>query len=271
MLGFKKQNKDAGFSLIEAALALAIMGIVAGLAIPALLNMLQIGKIKTTHAHQEAVMTALATYALRKGYLPYPADPTNPGVECEGLVQSKGAIGGIPYITLGIPEKYAKDGFNHPMIYAVPKYYRESEFDHIKKYIQDVLASNARDIDTSDIKNFSKDILVCFQGRNDSYIDVINMANQNLFLSSDLLSSTDKIEDHSSSGEGAGEIINHNNNLEFMDRPYSTQPKDKHRHILKWVSRDFLMAHYGHISCPAIRAQVIRESSKGSTDSVSSP
>ncbi len=237
---------DDGFSLIEVAIALAVMGVVAGLALPPLLSILQINKIKTTEMHQEAVMTALAAYTLRTGNLPCPANSLNPGLTPERCEGSEQCIGTVPYQTLGIPEKYAKDGFQQFMVYAI-----EPKFSFV----------SSKGVSTREgvqMKNTKADI-ACRAIELNLSLTVINENNQEILVNKNdenfpavvLLSQGSSAND---SAMGPDENINIDNNLTFVDRPYSTNPKNLHRHILKWATRDFLLGHYGQFSCPAHRA-----------------
>ena len=68
---------------------------------------------RTTAAHQEQIMEALGAYVLANMRLPCPAANTS------GQSEPGTNIGYVPYQTLGISEKIAKDGQHHWMTYAV--------------------------------------------------------------------------------------------------------------------------------------------------------
>lgn len=114
---------QGGFSLVEMALVLAIMGIVAGVSVPVLNRLHAVSKNKVTRMRQEEALRALASYVLQEGHLPCPVPL--------GAVKSKGfgiaprtcagqkAMGMLPFKTLGLPEVNAYDGHKRALIYAV--------------------------------------------------------------------------------------------------------------------------------------------------------
>lgn len=109
-------KRQQGFSLLEVALALAIVGIMAGFALPPLMQMIERGRFQKTQEHQEQAVTSLAVYALTHKKLPCPA------ASSDGIAQSSGSgvmQGYLPYRTLGLPEVTAKDGQGHWMTYGV--------------------------------------------------------------------------------------------------------------------------------------------------------
>lgn len=102
-----------GYSLIEIAIVLIIVGIMAGYGMPMLTGMQQNAKNQVTHKHQDHIIHALAGYALINGKLPLPLD----------TFSSKGGIliGFVPHLELGISEDLTKDGFGNHMVYVVAK------------------------------------------------------------------------------------------------------------------------------------------------------
>lgn len=103
-----------GFSLIEMAIVLAIMGIVAGLSIPALTHFQQLEREKTTKKHQEMILHALGTFGAREGFIPSAAPNSSDGISKQGQ-----RIGYVPYRKLGLPSAVTLDGWGHPIRYAV--------------------------------------------------------------------------------------------------------------------------------------------------------
>lgn len=119
-----------GFTLIEAALVLAIIALVVGTTLPLVGVILKQQGEKTTAAHMDAVEEALRFFVTRTSRLPCPAlggNQTEPtGAETGSgpqavLVPSKCLIsqGLIPWRTLGIDPALSLDGYNRPLTYAL--------------------------------------------------------------------------------------------------------------------------------------------------------
>jgi type II secretion system protein G len=71
----KIRLKKKGFTLIELLIVVAIIGIIAAIAIPNLLNAIQRGKQKRTMADMRAVGTAVESYAVDNNFYPAGASP----------------------------------------------------------------------------------------------------------------------------------------------------------------------------------------------------
>lgn len=107
-------QKIAGFSLIETAIALLIFGIIASLALPLLTTSQSLQRQKITEANQNNLFSVLGAYVLAKGHLPSPSLPS-----LAGKSNFQKNIGIIPYVELGIPESFAKDGYGNWFTYAI--------------------------------------------------------------------------------------------------------------------------------------------------------
>ena len=70
-------NKQRGFTLIELLIVIAIIGILAAIAIPNLLNAVQRGKQKRTMSDMRALATAIESYSVDNNF--YPPAACNPG------------------------------------------------------------------------------------------------------------------------------------------------------------------------------------------------
>jgi type II secretion system protein G len=70
-------RKDKGFTLIELLIVVAIIGIIAAIAIPNLLNAIDRGKQKRTMADMRSVGTAIESYAVDNNF--YPKNMSNVG------------------------------------------------------------------------------------------------------------------------------------------------------------------------------------------------
>lgn len=63
-------RKDRGFTLIELLIVVAIIGIIAAIAIPNLLNAIHRGRQKRTMADMRTIATAIGTYATDMNFYP---------------------------------------------------------------------------------------------------------------------------------------------------------------------------------------------------------
>ena len=115
-------RKDRGFTLIELLIVVAIIGIIAAIAIPNLLNAIHRGRQKRTMADMRTIGTAIGTYATDMNF--YPRGMAN-------LVAFE------PYLTpVYLRRLPAKDGWN-TTYYA----YTDAPGDHytIESYAKDKL------------------------------------------------------------------------------------------------------------------------------------
>jgi type II secretory pathway pseudopilin PulG len=112
-----KRQQLPAFSLIEVALSLIILGLVTSFIIPLFTSYLTLDAQRRTDQHQQQILASLANYVLRHSRLPCPAHITS--TKGEALSQCRHGIGRVPYQTLGLSEKIAKDGHNHWFIYIV--------------------------------------------------------------------------------------------------------------------------------------------------------
>jgi len=97
-----KYRNEKGFTLIELLIVVAIIGIIAAIAIPNLLNAIDRGKQKRTMADMRSIGTAVESYAIDNNQYPVRADMNNLQTDVEPL-----------YIKV-LPQN---DGWNGPMDY----------------------------------------------------------------------------------------------------------------------------------------------------------
>ncbi len=128
-----------GFTLIEMAFVMVILGLVFSGAIRIVKPFLDSNKGEITQRHLDIVQKALQVYVIRYGCLPCPASGTanggvagqNPGValntggtyvtsavHCTSVACAT-ANNVVPWITLGISEEEASDGWSDRIRYAV--------------------------------------------------------------------------------------------------------------------------------------------------------
>ena len=103
-------RKERGFTLIELLIVVAIIGIIAAIAIPNLLNAVQRGKQKRSMGDMRTTATAIEAYAVDNNIYPNSGSPA--------------ALTAISNIAPTIEPIYIKstprkDGWNNPMYYAM--------------------------------------------------------------------------------------------------------------------------------------------------------
>lgn len=121
----KKHIKQQGFSLVELAIVLVILGFVLG----ALLLPLQAQRESAAQGQTENTLAnakqALLGFAQTRGRLPCPATAASKGLEAPlgGNVACTTQLGFLPATTLGIQPTdtngFALDAWNNPIMYAV--------------------------------------------------------------------------------------------------------------------------------------------------------
>lgn len=120
-----REGKGAGsqgFSLLELAIVLVILGLIGGFSLPLLTAHITRTAFLKTRSNQEYVVSALAAFVEKYRRFPCPAEPQRGGAQF-GLAQEScrmdKAKGIVPFKTLGISESYARDGFKRLMTYVV--------------------------------------------------------------------------------------------------------------------------------------------------------
>lgn len=115
-------REEGGFTLIEVAIVLAILGILGGLSLPMFAGIMDRKRLEVTREHQRQIKEALETYLVYKAHLPCPANPAesgpNAGKAQRQCGQNFDAIGLVPYQTLGLSESVAKDGWGQYMTFV---------------------------------------------------------------------------------------------------------------------------------------------------------
>lgn len=125
MADFWHSQMVAGFAMVEIILAIGVSALVAQFLLSGILLFKKFREENVTEARSEMIFKSLAGYVLRNGCLPYPSMPSRRGEEfphpkSESGWNSQELMRGIvPYSTLGMDEKYAKDGRGYYFTYVV--------------------------------------------------------------------------------------------------------------------------------------------------------
>lgn len=119
-----------GFSLVEMAVVLLIVGLLASVFLPATNTMLDNSRRKESRAKLEAIEQAMVRFVVVNGRLPCPANgalapvnvaqgleqPTPPGAACTAVALTNGVV---PWRTLGLSQDDVTDAWNTMVTYRV--------------------------------------------------------------------------------------------------------------------------------------------------------
>jgi prepilin-type N-terminal cleavage/methylation domain-containing protein len=120
---------DAGFTLVEMAVVLLIIGLIAGIGADLMRRFEREGRLDRTQVALDGVEDALTLFVMQNKRLPCPADGRlpvgDPGAGRE-FFESDGpggcleqAFGTVPYVALGIGAVASRDGWNRRLTYRV--------------------------------------------------------------------------------------------------------------------------------------------------------
>lgn len=270
----KKKMID-GFGLLEAALALLIMGLAGSMGLMAFKAKRDLTALEITRQHQELIARAVASYILEYQRLPLPAcspmGESLPPQDPQSLTFSEGCV---PFKTLGIPPHGAKDGWGNYITYAVnTTLCQPQDGPFLEKFCQYVPPLLKKE-DNSFGKSLQITFLTEEGGRS---LEESTEVSKNPFIlvlishgpqgggsykkpgskernSLKGCSEWEKLNISSSLSEGKGE---------YVYAPYRSQGLPLFRQVVLPFSRETLLSSYGHFSCKAhlYRLQVQQEAS----------
>ncbi len=149
---YNRNNRVIGFTLVEIAIVLAIIGLVAGVMLGPLSNQIKQRKIEETQKSLEQNRDALLGYAASKGYLPCPAVSAADGNEAprNGSDACPSNNGYLPWLVLGTPKA---DSWNHLFRYVVTPNFARNNLNKPTLYTTADITVHATGISANQIAN----------------------------------------------------------------------------------------------------------------------
>ncbi len=115
------RHSQHGFTLVEMAMVMLILGLITGGLMTSLGAQLENGRYSDTRAAMERIENALMGYSLANGGALPAAD-----IDGDGVADSGQARGSLPWKTLGLEQVTGLDAWKRPFRYHVDAAYRET-------------------------------------------------------------------------------------------------------------------------------------------------
>ncbi len=226
-----RSSSEEGFSLVELAIVLTILGLIAGFSVPLLTDTIGHKKWLQGDRHMEEIITALAAYVVRHQHLPCPADPSVQGSERGKAQENCASIQGglVPYKTLGLPETLARDGFQRPFSYYTDPALTRGDIPNLETFCKD-----------------SKENLILL-GERDRKLS-IDEKNPVAFV----------LVGHGETGEGSFDKEGGRRSLSSLSATERANAQHLFRQQIKWITRDHLLSYYAKCPCPDPQKSVVR-------------
>ncbi|MDR1910508.1 MAG: type II secretion system GspH family protein [Holosporales bacterium] len=206
-------RKNTGFSLLEVAIALMVLGVLSTVLLESTLIIQKRMQMHTTQERMEMILASLAAYTLRHSRLPAPD---------KSAVQDENAyIGTVPYEELGLAPYMVRDGWNQPIIYAV-----EESLTKTTRLMSAQGESLQEDLKQA-FCNITKTSL-----RPSTTAEMSHVEDPSRVVAVVLYSS-------------AGNSLC----IEELFNGAVLKMDTAQKGIVRWISRDVLMAAYGHLPC----------------------
>ncbi|GHT88388.1 hypothetical protein FACS1894113_0710 [Alphaproteobacteria bacterium] len=120
-----------GFSLIEVSISLLIVGLISSICMNQLKAVLKLNAKQKTHSNIDFVVRSLGAYYMASAKIPFPSSLTlDVGLQKESM---KDSFGIVPFRTLGIMEKFAKNGYGKWLLYKMNPFYRLDNAERAKR------------------------------------------------------------------------------------------------------------------------------------------
>jgi len=232
----QRRRPSHGFSLIELAIVLVIIGLLLGGGLVALQSVTERERRQAQERQLREVREALYAFAMAGGRLPCPDSGGDPGSEnfdgtaCEDIAADGIAYGALPSATLGVG---SRDAWGHPLRYAVYAEYAEDPADPDGAAFD--FASPAPDLDIEDSAGASPVVLA-----DDVPAVVVSFASQG----GQVWTSGGFVCPGAGAGFSADAQENCDDDTTFVDagfrRPTDTDPGFEH--MLTWLSDPLLKA-----------------------------
>lgn len=159
------RRRQSGFTLVEIAIVLLIVGLMIGGILGPLFSQLEQRRVSDTKRTMEEAREALYGFALRNGYLPCPAISSINGLEDRTGNLCNKRYGFLPWATLGVSRL---DGWNRLMAYSVTPAFADSTNLFTLRTLRDITvvtrATNGQLVPATDIGDIPA-VIVSF-GRN---------------------------------------------------------------------------------------------------------